>query len=72
MDIGLINALHVEEDSEDVGEDVVVKADEEVVADDKEDNRSMLLWQRRYQKFPKLGCNYLRGLPQCPDNRETS
>ena len=65
---GHINAPRVVEECEDVGEDVVAGEVEEV---DK-DNRHMLLWRRRRQKFPKVDCNHRRELPQCPEARETS
>ena len=70
--IGHTNAPRVEEDSEDVEEDVVAGEDEEAVVDGNKDNRQMLLWRRRRQKFPKVDCNHRREFPQCPEARETS
>ena len=69
---GHINAPRVAEECEDVGEDVVAGEVEEVEEVDKVDNRHMLLWRRRRQKFPKVDCNHRRELPQCPEARETS
>ena len=69
---GHINAPRVVEECEDVEEDVVAREEEEAVEDGRMDNRQMLLWRCRHQKFPKVDCNHRRELPQCPEARETS